>query len=131
MKERHAKRRVLANPDEPRAGDFQYSLYDKAHPVHGDPDTIARLKKELRGLRGEKVTVVFKGAHVDEEGTAHRFRLQRTFNYRQYGDMFGPGSAYADAVHFIRDKYSNEELVTYSFDVEVADDDDENEEEAA
>lgn len=124
-RERKERRFIVANPDEPKTGDFEYSLYDKAHPTHGDPETIAYMKKGLRGLRGERLKMTFNGSHIDEDGTPHRFRIQRTFNYRNYTDVFGPGSAYASAIHAVRDKYSNETLVTYSIAFDILDEEDE------
>jgi hypothetical protein len=114
------KRQILANPDEPRAGDYSYGLYDKAHPVYGDPSTINHLKGQLRGLRGKTVTATFSGARIDDDGTKRRFTAKRTFVLNRYTDMFGPGSAYSSAIHDVRDRHSDETLVTYSITIEVA-----------
>lgn len=122
-----SKRRIVANPDEPRTGDHQYQMYDKLHPMHGDPQEIARVKRQLAGLRGEWVKLTFKGARIvdGDEGTEEkRFKLVRTFAYRSYRDVFGPGSAYASIIHFIRNKYSRDTLVTYELDIEIAEDED-------
>lgn len=124
-KEREPNRRIiLANPDEPRAGDYSYGLYDKAHPVFGERETIDYLRKQLRGLRGERVTARFNGARIDEEGNTRRFVVKRTFKLNRYSDLFGPGSAYASAVHAVRDRHSDETLVTHSITIEPAGDDD-------
>lgn len=123
------KRLILVNPDEPRAGDYAYSLYDKAHPYTGDPETIAHFKKELAGLRGERVRLVFNGMRKDADGNEHRFRLTRTFNFRNYKDVFGPGSAYARALHAQRDKHSDDQFVTFSVALEVLEIDNEPEDE--
>lgn len=122
------KRVILANPEEPRAGDYSYGLYDKAHPIYGDPETVKRIRGELRGLRGETVTMTFTGAHIDDSGKARKFRVQRTFQLNSYSDVMGPGSAYASAVKYIRDKHSEETLVTYGITVETADASDEDSE---
>lgn len=127
-KEREARRVILANPDEPRAGDYSYGLYDKAHPVFGEADTIAYLKKQLRGLRGERITVEFKGVRINDEGESRRFTVKRTGVYRQYASMFGPGSFYASAMHAVRERYSDETLVTHSIVITIASDDDEDDE---
>jgi hypothetical protein len=117
--ERHGRRRILiANPDEPRAGDYAYQLYDKAHPVFGDPEVIASMRRQLRGLRGETVVMRVKGAHIDEDGTVHRFTARRTFVMNRYSDVFGPGSAYASMVHAVREKHSDEVLVTYAIEID-------------
>jgi hypothetical protein len=121
-RERHPRRLVLANPDEPKTGDYEFGLYEKAHPHFGDKETVARIKKGLRGLRGEKVRMFLKGSHGDGE-EVQRFRIQRTFNYRRYSDVFGPGSAYASAIHAVKDKYSDQQLVTYSLEFQIVDDD--------
>ncbi len=119
MAKERRKRVVLANPDEPRAGDYAYGLYDKSHPVHGDPATIKRLRDSLKGLRGEEVTMTFRGKRLDPDtGAAKRFRIKRTFTLNSYRDVFGPGSAYASAVHFIRDAHSGDELVVDDFVIE-------------
>ena len=123
------KRIILANPTEPRAGDYAYGLYDKAHPVTGDPETIQRLRSSLRGLRGQDVTVTFNGAHIDSGGKIHRFRIKRSLTLNAYSDIFGPGSAYASAVKTVRDKHSDELLVTYGITVEPATGEDDGEDE--
>lgn len=128
-KEREAKRLILANLDEPRAGQYEFSLYKQAHPVSGKPDVIARMKKELAGLRGHRVVMHFNGAHVDAEKETKHFRLKRVFNYRNYNDLFGAGGAYGSAIRYIRDAYSDETLITYSISIEIADEDDEDDEE--
>lgn len=122
--ERPARRVIPTNPDEPKAGDYSYGLYDKAHPVFGDPDTVAYFKRELRGLRGEHVTVTFKGVRIDDDGETRRFNVRRTIKYNQYSDMFGPGSAFASATHAIRERHSDETLVTQQIIIEHASDED-------
>lgn len=117
-KERKA-RVIVVNPDEPRAGDYSYGLYDKAHPVFGEPDTIDYMKKQLRGLRGEDVVMTFKGIRIDDEGNEKRFTVRRAFTMRQYSDVFGPGSAYASAIHAVRERHSDETLVTHTLTVEI------------
>lgn len=93
---------------------------------------MSRLKKSLSGLRGERVRLVFNGFRQDEEGNKTRFRATRTFNYRKYGDVFGPGSAYASALHWQRDKHSSDQFVTVSIGLEVIEiDDDEPDDEGA
>jgi hypothetical protein len=122
------KRVVLTNPDEPRAGDYAFQLYDNAHPINGDPETIARMKAALRGLRGEEVTMVFKGHRVDSDtGETKRFRVTRNFTLNSYSDVFGPGSAYASAAHYVRDKYSSDELLMDSIEIEEYDGGDDSE----
>lgn len=114
------KRHILANMDEPKAGDYSYGLYDKAHPVHGDPDTIARIKKELRGLRGRDVRVIIRGARIDEDGKARRFTASREITLNRYSDLFGPGSAYGSVMHAVRERHSGDTLVTYEITLEEA-----------
>lgn len=119
------RRIIIANPDEPRAGDYTYGIYEKAHPVHGDPKTQNYFRSQLRGLRGDRVSMHVKGIRIDEDGNEKRFSVKRTFTLNRYSDVFGPGSAYASAVHAIRDKHSDDTLVTTSLVIEPADDDDE------
>jgi hypothetical protein len=117
-----SKRHIVVNPDEPRAGDFAFTLYDASHPIHGRPDVVSRLKSELRGLRGEEVTVRIRGARIDPDTQEERrFTVRRSFTMNRYSDVFGPGSAYHDAIRAIRDRHSNDELVVYSFDIETED----------
>lgn len=124
-KERHPKRRViLANPDEPRAGDYSYGIYDKAHPVFGDKATVDYFRGQLRGLRGERVTMKVNGVRVDEDGESHRFVIRRTFTLNRYSDVFGPGSAYGSAIHAQREAHSDDTLVTHSLTIEPATDED-------
>lgn len=122
---------ILANPDEPSTGQYAFTLYEQAHPIRGDKNTIAHFKKLLAGLRGERVTLHFNGVVNDPETGERetRFRIQRTFNYRRYSDLFGAGSAYASAVHFVRDKYSDYQLVAMSMSLDIADEADEDTEE--
>lgn len=130
-KERKARRHVIANPDEPRAGQYDFSYYKSTHPVTGNRETIKNVKKELRGLRGHRVTMWVNGWHTstdDPENPVH-FRLKRVFNFRKYDDAFGPGSAYHSAIKYIRDQYSDDQLGTTSITFEVADDDEEDSEE--
>lgn len=113
------RRRIIANPDEPRAGDHGYQLYNKAHPISGNQDTISDMKKQLRGLRGKTVRVTINGAHIDPDTLQpRRFTASRVIDYNMYSDMFGPGSAYASALHDVKERYSNDVLVTYSIDIE-------------
>lgn len=124
------RRFALVNPDEPRSGDFAYGLYEKAHPIRGDAETIAYYKKALKGLRGRRVKLTFNGKRVDpESGKERNFRVQRTFQFRKYSDVFGSGSAYASAIHVIRDAHSDEELAVLSISIEEADDSDDDEDE--
>lgn len=125
-KRRHQKRIIKTNPDEPRAGEFAYSFYDAAHPLYGDEAEIKRIKKALAGLRGERVTVRIQGKRVDADGETHYFTRQRTVNYRNYRDIFGPGSAFASGMHAEREAHSGDELSVTSieFDTDYEDDED-------
>lgn len=115
------RRRIVVNPDEPKAGDFAYTLYNKVHPHHGDKEIVAGLKKQLKGLRGERVKVTIRGVREDDDGDEHTFRLQRHVNYRKFWDVFRPGSAYAEAMHAYRDRHSEDMLAVTSVDIEVVD----------
>lgn len=112
------KRRILANPDEPNAGDFAFGLYDKAHPVFGDPWTIGYMRGQLQGLGGKHVKVVLRGRRKSEDGEYHRWTVTRSLTLRNYNDVFGPGSVMASGLHQIRDKYSEDILILDSFDIE-------------
>ncbi len=122
-RELQERRRILANVDEPGTGDYDFGFYNKAHPIFGEPETIARIKKELRGLRGEFVTVIASGLREDDNGDEHRYKFKRTILYSRYDDLFGPGSAYADIVHSIVEKYSDNALTTLHLDVELTPED--------
>lgn len=129
-KEREPFRRILiANPREPRAGEDSYTLYDQTHPKNGtDARKIQEFRSELRGLRGQNVTVIVNGSRQTEDGEHHRFRSQRTVRYNEYSDIFGPASAYYSAMKAVRNRHSPDKFLTYSIIVQPAtgeDDDDE------
>jgi hypothetical protein len=128
MAEERKKRVVIVNEDEPKAGNYAYKFYDNTHPIRGDAEEIARMRKSLRGLRGEEVTMVFKGQHIDSKNNKKRFTVRRTFTLNSYSDAFGPGSAYASAIHYIRDKHSDDQLNVMNFSIEEADSGDEDSE---
>lgn len=120
-KERN-KRRLIVNPNEKKAGDFAYGLYNKVHPFHGDQDLVKQLKRQLKGLRGHRVKITIRGQREDDEtGDAHRFSISRHVNYRKFWDVFGPGSAYASALHAYRDKHSEDALSVTHIDIEEVD----------
>lgn len=120
------KRVIIANADEPKNGEKAFLLYEKSHPERGDEDFIKETKKQLAGLRGHRVKLIFKGTHTDNDTKiVQRFTVQRTVNFRQFADVFGPGSAYGDALHAIKQKWSRERLLVVSASVEIADADDE------
>lgn len=121
MARERKKRVVLMNPDEPRAGDYAYQLYDHTHPLNGEPETVSRMRKALKGLRGEEVTLTFNGQHISEDGEKRRFSIKRTFTLNRYADVFGPGSAFASAIHYVRDKHSGDELLVHNFTIEESD----------
>jgi hypothetical protein len=111
-------RHILANPEQPRAGDFAFPFYDKTRPILGLQSYIDRLKKELRGLSGERITATFNGGRKNvETGEHRRWTAHRTFVYNRYSDMFGPGSAYLSAIRAVRQRYSDWEIIIYSIDI--------------
>ena len=119
--ERQGKRELIVNPDEPRTGDFAFDFYDASHPVFGRPGVVSRLKGELRGLRGEDLKVTVRGRRVDADtGQERRFQVIRTVHYRNYNDLFGPGSVYGSAIKAVRDRHSDEQLITDSITIEAA-----------
>lgn len=120
-RELHERRRIIANIDEPETGDFDFGVYDKAHPIFGERETIARIKKEIRGLRGEWVRMTARGIRVDENGDEHRYKFTAVTLYRRYDDLFGPGSAYADIIHSVVSRYSEDEISTLDIDLEIID----------
>lgn len=114
------RRRIVINEEERRAGDFAYALYNKVHPHHGDEEIIAKVKRQLKGLRGERLKMTIKGTRVDEHtGDEHRFRITRHVNYANIWHLFGPGSAYASALHAYRDRHSGDELSIQTIDFDV------------
>ena len=52
------------------------------------------------------------------ENVGRRLYATRTFDLNEYSDMFGPGSAYANATHAVKEAYSPDELIAYSFEIE-------------
>lgn len=112
------RRKIVINPDDPRSGEHAYTLYNLAHPITGDRATISRLKDDLRGLRGERVVMTFRGSRIDEEGNEHFFNVKRSFKMNKYADVFGPGSAYASAIHAVRERHSSDTLVIYSITID-------------
>lgn len=114
------KKRILANPDEPRAGQFAYELYNQAHPVHGSAGEINYWRQQLRGMTGRTVEVTVRGAIIDpDSGEKRRFTASHTIELNSYSDLFGAGGAYGEILHPIRDENSDDELVVFS--VEVSD----------
>jgi hypothetical protein len=115
---------IKANPDEVSAGDFAYQLYDNAHPLHGDPDTKDRWESILRDYYGRRVLVTMNGYRTNPEtGERHRIQIKRVRKIDGYGDMFGPGSVYGKMAKVVRNIASEDELVTTSLTLELADDD--------
>jgi len=124
------KRVVIANEDEPKTGDYAYNFYDNTHPLNGQPEEIARMRRALRGLKGEEVTLTFKGLWKDAEtGREHAFKVRRTFQLNTYRDAFGPVSAYASAIRYVRDKHSDDVIAIQSIVIEEAEPGDEDSEE--
>jgi hypothetical protein len=125
---RERKERVFINPnpdEDSGAGDYQYGFYDKAHPVFGLSEIVKEIKSSLRGLRGEWIRMYVhasaKPADATDEEEARQFRLQRTFLYRNYTDVFGPGSAFASVVHWFRENHSDEVLAVHELEFEMVD----------
>lgn len=114
------RRRIVVNPDEPRTGDFAYQFYDKAHPHFGDQSTINRVRRELRGLRGKRVTVVVHAGYGEEGEPEKRRTFRRTITLKKYGDIFGPGGAYGEMMHELRNEHSEAGLYAYAIDVIAA-----------
>lgn len=53
-----------------------------------------------------------KGWHKEKAGSPKKaFTVRRRFVMRHYEDAFGPGSAYASAIHSIRERYSDHKIV--------------------
>lgn len=118
--EREARRVIKTNPSEGSTGDFTYGFYDRSHPITGDSREIQRVKQELIGLRGERIVVHVRGKRIDADtGRERRFDVKRELTYNRYTDLFGPGSVYADAIKAVRERYSEDELVTDDITIEV------------
>lgn len=114
-----------ANPDEVAAGDFAYQLYDNAHPLHGDPDTIALWDERLREFYGSWVRVTLNGYRTDPAtGGRHRIFIRRLVLAEGYSSVFGPGGVYGKMCKVVRNRGSEDELVTTSLTVELAEDGD-------
>jgi hypothetical protein len=122
-KERHSpsKRIVLANEEEPLAGDFSFVFYDKANPNNfeeGDDEVQDRFRKALRGLRGHEVRMIVRGERRNTEGSLHRFRGKATFTYNTLEDVFSAQGAYLRAMHNVVEVASDEEMITTSVEFE-------------
>jgi hypothetical protein len=116
-----AKKRVeiLANPDEPTTGDYMYGLYDKTHPLNGLKDEISRMRGALRGFGGKEVKLTVRGSRIDEEtGTEKRFKYSEKFQLNNYRDVFGPGGAYSAVLRNVRQKGSDDVIVTHELIIE-------------
>src|SRR5262245_52130754 len=113
--------RIPANPDEPTAGDFAFAFSEKIHPVNGDPYLVNFFKRQLRGMFGQRVRLKIKAGRINQDTRRERkFNLTSTFEMNRYTDLFGPNSAWNRALHAAADRCSDEELVVYDFDIEVA-----------
>lgn len=120
---------VKANPDDEDSdedsdsGDFAYQLYDNAHPLHGDTDTIARWHNRLKPLYGSRLRLTLNGYTTDPAtGKRTRTYIRRVGFVAGYGDVFGPGALYSKAIKTVRNRHSVDELVVTSVTVELADD---------
>lgn len=128
--ERRQRQTFKANDDEPEAGDFAYALYDKAHPVNGEHETIEEWHGRLKRYYGKKIRITVNGfrANPDDEEDRHRIFIRRVGVVRGYADVFGPGSLFARALRVVRNIASQAELVVSSVTFELADESDEDEE---
>lgn len=112
---------VKANPHEEKAGDFAYTLYEKAHPLRGEIETQEYWHKALKPYYGKRVRFTING-YVTDPKTKERTRIfiQRVGNLENYADMFGAGSLYYDGVKAVRNRHSEGELVVTSVTTELA-----------
>lgn len=117
------------DPDEESSGDFAYTLYDAAHPMTGEPETVALWKGRASQYYGERVRVSLNGFRVDPKtGKRVRIFIRRVGQLDGYGDLFGPGSLYAKAAKVVRNRGSEDELVITSVTIERADENESDEE---
>lgn len=111
-------RRILANPDEPRAGDNVFDFYNKAHPVFGEPETISYLRGQLRGLRGKTITLKISGIRQNEDGDERRFVSTKKLTVNNYSDIFGTGGAFIESARGAVERDSEDKLVVQTFTIE-------------
>jgi hypothetical protein len=112
---------VLANNDEPGAGNYAYKLYDDSHPLHGDPSEIAKWDEILRPYYGKRLRITVNGMTLDPDGErGTRTYIRRVGQVNGYTDVFGPGSLYYDAIKAVRNRHSTEEMDVLSLSVEIA-----------
>jgi len=121
------KRVIIANPDEPKTGDFGFQFYHDARPIDGDDDTKRRAAKALRGLRGKEITVTVRGQRISESGKKREWVSRRTVEFNTYSDVFGSGGAYHSALKGQMKKNSSWSLVTMSITVEPSTGEDDSE----
>lgn len=116
---------VKANPYEEKAGDFAYTLYDSAHPLHGDIAVRERWEAKLKPYYGKRVRITVNGYTInpDTEDKTRTF-IRRVGQLDGYASMFGPGSLYSKAIKVVRNRHSTDELDVTSLTIELADDGD-------
>lgn len=115
---------IVTNTDEPKVGDFAFTVYDNTHPINGSSE-VDRFRKEMKGLRGKTITLRVKGFRVGDDEKAKRFNRTRTFTVHRYNDIFGPGGAYLSIIKEVKDQNSDDTLVATSIQVEEPSEDDE------
>lgn len=112
------KRTLIVNPDEPRTGDNGFTVYDDAHPVFGNPEVRDRFRAQLKGLRGQTLTVKVHGVRQDASGKERRWSATRTVELNSYGDIFGANGALLSALKSQMKKDSNSKLVVTNITIE-------------
>ena len=112
------KRRLIVNPDEPRTGDNGFTVYDDAHTIHGRAEVRDRFRKELKGLRGETITVTVRGIRQDQSGKERNWSARRTIELNRYDDIFGANGVLISALKSQMKRDSDAKLVVQSLTIE-------------
>lgn len=115
-------RKIIVNPDDPNAGDHAFGFYDKSNPVDGKSYVINPLRKQLKGLRGKRVTMTVVGFVKDPDTLKERpFRVRRTRVIHFYKDLFGRGSLFLSCIKAVLELHSDEEIVVLSISLSYPD----------
>lgn len=114
------KRKLIINEEDPRTGDYGFTVYDDAHPINGDPEVRNRFRKQLRGLRGKELTVTVRGTRVTQSGKERNWSARRTIELNRYDDIFGASGVLIEALKSQMKRNSDDELNVLSLTIEEA-----------
>lgn len=82
------KREILANPEQPRTGQNGFDLYDQIRPgFTRDAETMKYFRQQLKGLRGQSVTLTVEGERQRGSGAKRGWRASRRFVFDEFDDF--------------------------------------------